>query len=79
MPITLGAAENAVWTEVAGLFWEDMNDDSTQPLPYSYNVAGMFNFGRIIWRLENYPTLWLHQPGALSGGVVVRPHQYSGR
>ena len=33
-PITLGAAKNAVWAEVAGLFWEDMNDDSTQPPPH---------------------------------------------
>ena len=32
-PITLGAAENAVWTEVAGLSREDMDDDSLNPAP----------------------------------------------
>jgi hypothetical protein len=40
-PITLGAAENKVWTEVAGLFRDDMDDETTQPPP-CYNVAGMF-------------------------------------
>ncbi len=40
-PITHGAAENAVWTEVAGLFRDDMDDDTTQSPP-SYNVAGLF-------------------------------------
>ena len=40
-PIVLGAAENSVWTEVAGLFREDAEDDSNQPLP-STNAAGLF-------------------------------------
>ena len=40
-PVTLCAAENAVWTEVAGLFREDMDDDFTQTPP-SYNIAGLF-------------------------------------
>jgi hypothetical protein len=39
--ITLGAAENAVWTEVVDLFRDDMDDDTTQSPP-SYNVAGLF-------------------------------------
>jgi hypothetical protein len=40
-PIFPGAAENAVWTEVADLFRDDMDDDTTQSPP-SYNVAGLF-------------------------------------
>ena len=42
-PILLGAAENRVWTDVAGLFAEDpsLEDDPAQPQP-SVNVAGMF-------------------------------------
>ena len=40
-PITLGVVENAVWTEVAGFFRENMDDDSSTPLS-SYNVAGLF-------------------------------------
>jgi hypothetical protein len=40
-PVTLCAAENAVSTEVTGLFQEDMDDDFTQTPP-SYNIAGLF-------------------------------------
>ena len=35
--ITLGASENAVWTEVVGLFRDDVDDDTTQPQPSFIN------------------------------------------
>ena len=41
-PIVLGAAENAVWTEVAGLFREDSEEDVPAEPPPTYNIAGMF-------------------------------------
>ena len=75
--ITLGAAEIAVWTEVSGLFREDMDDESTQPPP-SYNVAGLLFRAYYLASGESSP-IWLHQPGAFSGGAAVRPHQHSGR
>ena len=42
-PIVLGAAENTVWSEVAGLFREDpaLEDDPNQT-PSHPNIAGMF-------------------------------------
>ena len=69
-PITLGAAKNAVGTEVAGLFWEDMDDDFRQPPP-SYNVAGLFRAGVLSGLRGIISTLWLHRPSALSGGAAV--------
>ena len=43
-PIFLGAAENRIWTEVAGLFGEEPSpeDDPAYQPPPSSNVAGMF-------------------------------------
>ena len=43
-PIFLGAAENRVWTEVAGLFGEEPSpeDDPAHQPPPSSNVTGMF-------------------------------------
>jgi hypothetical protein len=51
-PITLGAAENAVWTEVAGLFRDDMDDETTQP---HLLITLLACFGRTIWPLGNPP------------------------
>ena len=77
-PITLGAAENAVWTEVAGLSREDMDDDSLNPAPTFVQrcrlVSGVLSGLRGI-----ISTLWLHKLGAFSGGAAVRPHQHSER
>ena len=41
-PIILGAAENALWTEVAGLFRDDSLDTDPAQLLSTPNIAGMF-------------------------------------
>ena len=52
-PIVLGAVENELWTEVAGLFRadDDVEEDPQHPVS-TPNVAGMF--GPFTWRPENY-------------------------
>ena len=53
-PISLGAAENAVGTEVAGLFWEDMDDDFRHTAPTFAQRCWLISGGRIIWPPGNH-------------------------
>ncbi len=41
-PIVLGAAENELWIEVAGLFWAEEEDGDPDHPASTPNVAGMF-------------------------------------